>query len=292
VAVQTSAQSVPPQIGALAPDRGVLTSARSALAASKIGWRLASLGLLFVLWWMAAHLWLDRVLPGPWVTLTEVADLLRTGLFYEELAITGYRVLMGFLLGFSIGMVVGSLMGLSRRIEALLELFVLTGVAAPGMFVAMIVLVALGINDRAAIVGIAVISAPSIVVSFWQTTKALDRNLDEMSASFNLTRAQRVRHVILPQLLPPALAATRYGLGYAWKLVVVLELLGLSNGIGYQVNFRFQLFDLRGVIAWTIGFMLFVLLLEYAVIRPFERWLTHWRDNGVKKGPRWLPRTS
>jgi NitT/TauT family transport system permease protein len=250
-------------------------------------YRLAFLVVLFAAWWATAQWWLDRVMPFPGETLARLGELVTDGLFYEELSITTYRVIGGFAMAFLFGIVIGSLMGLSRKVEAFFELAILTGVAAPGLFVAMIVLVAFGINDRAAMFGIAIISAPSITVSFWQATKNLDRQLGEMSQVFQFSRYQRIRHLILPQLLPPGLAATRYGLGFAWKLVVVLELLGLSNGIGFQVNFAFQLFDLRSVIAWTLGFMVFVLLVEYLLIRPLEFRLTHWRDHGIKKEKKW-----
>ena len=262
-------------------------SIRARLSKSFIFYRLAFVAVFFAAWWATAQWWLERVMPFPGETLARMGELVTSEVFYSELAITTYRVMGGFALAFLFGLVVGSLMGLSRKIESFFELAILTGVAAPGLFVAMIVLVAFGINDRAAMIGIAVISAPSITVSFWQATKNLDRQLGEMAQVFQFSRYQRVRHLILPQLLPPALAATRYGLGFAWKLVVVLELLGLSNGIGFQVNFHFQLFDLRSVIAWTLGFMLFVLLVEYLLIRPLEHRLTHWREHGVKKERMW-----
>lgn len=250
-------------------------------------YRIAFLVVLVVAWWATAQWWLTGIIPFPGETMARVVELLTSMLFYEELLVTTYRVLGGFALAFLFGIVIGSLMGLSKKVEAFFELSIITGVAAPGLFVAMIVLVAFGINDRAAMLGIAIISAPSITVSFWQATKNLDRPLGEMATVFQFGRYERVRHLILPQLLPPALAATRYGLGFAWKLVVVLELLGLSSGIGFRVNFHFQLFDLKSVVAWTIGFMLFVLILEYLVIRPIEFRLTHWRDHGVKRSRRW-----
>jgi NitT/TauT family transport system permease protein len=247
--------------------------------ARSFAYRSAFLVALFACWWLTARFWLPNILPYPGETVFATWDVLFQGVFYESLAITTYRVAAGFGLAFLLGLLVGSVMGLSKRFEAFAELGILTGVAAPGMFVAMITLVSFGLNNRAAILGIAIIALPSITVSFWQATKVLDRQLDEMGVVFGFGRLARVRHLILPQLVPPALAATRYGLGYAWKLVVVMELLGLQNGIGYQVNYYYQLFNLRSVLAWTIGFMLFVLATEYAVIRPIEAKCTRWRGN-------------
>ena len=261
---------------------------------SYVGYRLASLVLFIAAWFFSSNTgstalddvpgvaWLPA-LPGPWDVWRDLRELLVSQLYYEELFTTTKRVILGFGLAFLVGIAVGSAMGLSRKWEAFFELFVVTGVASPGLFVAMIVLVALGINEKAAIIGIAIISGPTIIVTFWQASKALDRDLAEMSRAFGYNRSDRIRHLILPQLLPPSLAATRYGLGLAWKLVVLMELLGLSNGVGYQVNFAFQLFNLAGVMAWTIGFLLFVLVVEYLLVRPAEARLSHWRDHSTKR---------
>ncbi|MBM4264880.1 MAG: hypothetical protein FJ145_26080 [Deltaproteobacteria bacterium] len=47
----------------------------------------------------------------------------------------------------------------------------------------------------------------------------------------------KIVDVILPQLVSHILAAIRYGLGLAWKVVVVVEMFGFSNGVGYQMGF-------------------------------------------------------
>ena len=88
---------------------------------------------------------------------------------------------------------------------------------------------------------------------------------------------------MLPQLIGPALAGLRQGLGITWKYVVMIEMIGLNDGVGYQVTRSFELFDLPSVLAWTICFLAFVLCIEYIVIRSAERWLFRWRDKPTGK---------
>ena len=61
-------------------------------------------------------------------------------------------------------------------------------------------------------------------------------------------------------------AATRYGLGLAWKVVVVVEMFGTSNGVGYQVMKSYQVFNMEGVIAWTLTFVVAMIIIEYGII--------------------------
>lgn len=235
--------------------------------------------LVFVLAWWAAAEWWVIVLPTPPESVVDVVELLTSSEYYEQLTQTVRRVAIGFAIGFSLALVLGALMGRFWRAEAALEMPMATAVAFPGIFEVMILLVALGVKDSTAIVGVVLLLLPSVTINFWMATKALDRHLDEFAKVFGFSRVQTIRHVILPQLVPAGLASARYGLGHAWKIAIFMEILGLSNGIGYQVNANYQMFNLPGVVKWTAGFMIFILLVEYGALRPVERWATRWRSN-------------
>jgi NitT/TauT family transport system permease protein len=98
-----------------------------------------------------------------------------------------------------------------------------------------------------------------------------------MAQSFRMSRWRTLRHVILPQLAPYIFAASRSGLALIWKIVLVVELLGRSNGIGFQIQIYFQLFDVRLILAYTFAFILVVQVIEWAALQPLERWATRWR---------------
>jgi len=60
--------------------------------------------------------------------------------------------------------------------------------------------------------------------------------------------------------------------------VLVVELLGRSNGVGFQLNVFFQFFDITGILAYTLVFAAVVLLIEALAMRPLERRLSAWRN--------------
>ena len=86
-----------------------------------------------------------------------------------------------------------------------------------------------------------------------------------------------LRHVVLPQLTPYVFAAARSGLALIWKIVLVVELLGRSSGIGFKLHLFFQLFDVASIFAYTIAFVLVVQLIELALFQPLEKRLIRWR---------------
>ena len=73
------------------------------------------------------------------------------------------------------------------------------------------------------------------------------------------------------------MATTRSGLALIWKIVLVVELLGRSNGVGFQLHLFFQLFDIASIFAYTLAFVLVIQVLEYGLLQPIERRISRWR---------------
>ena len=90
-----------------------------------------------------------------------------------------------------------------------------------------------------------------------------------------------MRHVVLPQLAPFLAAATRSGLSLVWKIVLVVELLGRPNGIGFEINIAFQVFDVALLLAYALPFTALMLLIETLVVQPFERHVSRWRPRAA-----------
>ena len=86
-----------------------------------------------------------------------------------------------------------------------------------------------------------------------------------MAQSFRMSRWRVLRHVTLPQLTPYVFAAARSGVALIWKIVLVVELLGRSNGVGFQIQIYFQLFDVTLILAYTVAFILVVQAIEWTV---------------------------
>lgn len=83
--------------------------------------------------------------------------------------------------------------------------------------------------------------------------------------------------MIWPQLHPFVMAATRSGLALIWKIILLVELLGRSDGMGYQLHLFFQLFDVASLLAYTFAFIAVIQAIEWLVLRPLDRAALRWR---------------
>ena len=227
-------------------------------------------------WWLL-YLIYPRLLPSPMNTVNEALRLLSDGTFFFHMYQSLRRVFVGSVVAMFFSVGVGIYMGTVVMGERFFQPLVVLGLTIPGLMWALIAVMLFGINEWSPYFAVTVTIFPMLVINIWAGVKSLDKELIDMSHVFHFTRWMKITQVILPQLVPNIFAATRYGLGLAWKVVVVVEMFGTSNGVGYQVMKSYQVFNMEGVIAWTLTFVVAMIIIEYGAINLAERRLTAWR---------------
>lgn len=245
--------------------------------------RAGSLVTFLGLWWAVSLFYDPLFFPGPGPVFERVVEILLKENFFGELSRTLLRVLVAFTVALSLAIVVGLVMGLSETGERFFETFVIVGLTMPAVAVTVIMLMVLGMNNVAAVATIVFVITPLMTENVREGAKNVDYRLVEMAEVFNPSRTAVVRSVVLPQLVPYVLAATRFGLGAAWKIVVIAEFFGLGDGIGARINEAFELFSLTGVLAWTLSFVVLMAVIEFTLIKAAERRLTAWRGTDADR---------
>lgn len=232
---------------------------------------------LCLLWSLAANAWPSRAFPGPgqvWqVLLREAAS---GDLFYHLGATLG-RVAAAYVVAMIVGSVIGILLGSYRGADRFFNPWVILFLNIPALVIIVLAYIWFGLNEVAAIGAVAVNKIPNVVVTMREGARALDPSYAEMAAVYRFGPLDRVRHILLPQLQPYLAAASRSGIALIWKIVLVVELLGRSNGVGFQIYLYFQLFDVAAILAYTLAFVAVMLVVELLLVQPVERHATRWR---------------
>lgn len=243
-----------------------------------------SVSIFLLLWELASRFIVSSLLPSVIPVAQLMFDIVVSGEFFSHLLDTLRRVTIGFLLAYGISVPLGIAMGWDERAEYFFDIPILIGISVPGLAVAIVAIIWFGLSELAAYFSVFVLATPMIVFNFWQGTKSIDMDLVRMGESFEVSRLSLVRHVVLPSLLPHLLAAARFGLAISWKIVVIVELLGLTSGIGYMINHQFQLYSIIGVFAWTLNFTLVMMAIEFGILKTIEKRVTRWRDSSGATG--------
>jgi NitT/TauT family transport system permease protein len=237
-----------------------------------------SLLALLALWQVAAMLAANpRLMPAPATVLAKIGADTATGELPWNLAITLLRVAASFVIAMTIGVALGIVMGRVRLADELGQPWLVFFLNLPALVTIVLAYIWIGLVESAAILAVALNKIPNVVVTIREGARALDPGLIEMAQVFQVPRRRRLRDVMLPQLYPYLAGAARSGLALIWKIVLVVELLGRSNGIGFQLGVYFQLFDVAGILAYALSFIVVVQLIEWGVLQPLERRATQWR---------------
>ena len=236
-----------------------------------------SLLTLLLLWQFTAGLAESRVLPPPLAVLEVMLEALASGELLYHLGVTLARVAAAFLLAMAFGVALGIAMGRSKPLDRVLDGWLILFLNLPALVTIILCYVWFGLIEAAAIAAVAINKIPNVVVTVREGARALDPSYLEMARSFRLSRWRILRYVVLPQLVPFVVAAARSGLALIWKIVLVVELLGRSNGVGFQLSVFFGLFDVAAILAYTLAFVAVVQVIELAGLQPLERRVNRWR---------------
>ncbi|MCH2338927.1 ABC transporter permease [Pseudomonas sp. NPDC047963] len=241
-----------------------------------------ALPLLVAVWAFIALTVDTPLLPSP----AEVAHAfwlaVQSGELPHHLLVTLRRVLISFALAMALGALLGVWMGRSRLANAVLDPLLVLFLNLPALVTIILLYVWFGLVEAAAVLAVVINKVPNVAVTVREGARSIDPKLEQMAQVYDFNRWQRVVNVWLPQLFPYLMAATRGGLALIWKIVLVVELLGRSDGVGFQLHMAFQVFDVASILAYSLAFIAVVQLIELALLQPLERHASSWRNAGMQ----------
>jgi ABC-type nitrate/sulfonate/bicarbonate transport system permease component len=240
------------------------------------------LPLAAALWAALAALLETPLLPGPGAVLESLWQALQAGELQQHLGVTLRRVLISFVLAMLLGTLLGLWMGRSALANALFDPLLVLFLNLPALVTIILLYVWFGLVEAAAVLAVVINKVPNVAVTLREGARSLDRRLEQMARVYAFSRWQRLADVWLPQLFPYLMAATRGGLALIWKIVLVVELLGRSDGIGFQLHMAFQVFDVARILAYSLAFIAVVQAIELALLQPLERRASRWRGAGAQ----------
>jgi ABC-type nitrate/sulfonate/bicarbonate transport system permease component len=233
--------------------------------------------LLGIGWQFAAQLLQNPLLPTPLSVLTLMASLWQQGELMTHLLITLQRVLLSFSIAMLLGGMLGCLMGRLRSLNRWLDPVLVLLLNIPALVVIILLYVWFGLVEAAAVAAVVINKLPNVAVTLREGARTFDPELEEMAKAYGFSFRQKLMHLWWPQLFPYFMVATRSGLALIWKIVLVVELLGRSDGIGFQLHLAFQLFDVTRILAFSFAFIVVVQLIEWCILQPLDQYAMRWQ---------------
>ncbi len=195
----------------------------------------------------------EDVVRAFWVSLID-------GTLIEHVAMSYYRILVGWAAGCALAIPLGLLAGRSRAVRTVVEPYIEFFRFIPPIAFITLFLIWFGLGEMSKIL---LIVYTSLFVAFINTLAgAMSVDIEKVRAAqcMGATQRQTFFHVVVPATVPHIVTGVRLALGNAFMTVVAAELVAAQSGVGHLIwNSRlFAQTDFVFVGIITLGLMGFV----------------------------------
>lgn len=197
-----------------------------------------------VLLWFALTVWTGAVsaarFPTPYEFINATKQIVvqgyGNGKLHQHVIQSVILVTSSFLAASSVGVLVGMLMGVSRRIEALINPIFLTLRPIPPLAWIPLAIVWLGLGDSAKVMVIFVAAFVPSLINSYTAVRSIDRPIIEAGAMLGIKPLHYWTEILIPASLPLIFTGLRLSLQASWTTLVAAELIGALLGLGSILN--------------------------------------------------------
>ncbi|MCU1545719.1 MAG: Binding-protein-dependent transport system inner rane component [Homoserinimonas sp.] len=234
--------------------------------------------LAVVLWAAAAWLISDNILPSPFTVFGRMIELVVSGEVFVHFFSSIQKILAGFGLALLFGIPIGFAIGKSQFMAAYFAIPLFTFGNIPGLTYAVFGLVVFGIGAGGPITVSAMVALPFIALNVAEGVRSVDGGLLRMCRAYKRPFGTIVRHVYAPALAAFVFSGVRYGFAMAWKVEALTEVFGAGEGVGFMIKRAYQEFHVGDMLAWTMFFVIVMLLIEQG-LNMLEKRIFAWRKD-------------
>jgi|TARA_B110000263_G_scaffold174906_1_gene152806 sulfonate transport system permease protein len=223
----------------------------------------------------------NRFYASPWEIVT--SDELRKLEFWSEIWTSAQRMLKGFVLGSAAGIGLGVAMGVSRIVRASLESLLSALYTVPKLALIPLFVTLFGFGDLPRIILIAVTVFFFVWIATMSAVIGVDEGYREAAVSFGASNRQLFRHVLFPAALPQVFVGLRIAAGVAVLMLIGVELVLASDGLGALIEKGRTLF-LPELTYVGIAMAALMGLIFSSVIRIIARKVVPWAPEEQTRG--------
>lgn len=231
--------------------------------------RLLSCITVICIWQILTLFFSPLVVPTIKSVIREIGNIISTKELYSMIGITIVRLFIGLLIGGTVGTLIGVLMGKVNLIKNLLEPIIGILQTIPPVSWLVLALVWFGFNGKPAVFIIAITTIPTMAIHVEEGISDISARLMEMAGIFDFSTKKRIRHIILPSIMPYFKTGIRIVLGGGWKIAVMAEVLTTNDGIGGMIKKARLNIEPESIIAWSVIIVLLFYISDYAINKMF-----------------------
>ena len=249
-------------------------------------WRQSAVGMvvpviIIALWQACAMLgWVNaQVLPSPLAVLSKFIEYalplapfdatagsrlawIFSGELLHDTMGSMYRVVVGFLVGAGLALPLGLSMGSSRTMYAWLNPLMQVLRPIPPIAYIPLAILWFGLGNAPAVFLIALGAFFPVLVNTIAGVRQVDGIYIRAARNLGVNRRTMFVRVMLPAAVPYILSGVRIGIGTAFIVVIVSEMIAVNNGLGFRILEAREYFWSDKIIAGMISIGLLGLAID------------------------------
>ncbi|HEK1688582.1 TPA: taurine ABC transporter permease TauC [Pseudomonas putida] len=240
-----------------------------------------TLASLLLVWWLVtATGWVEPLfLPAPGDILAKAWVLLTQGYMdaslWQHLGASLGRIGVALLAATLTAIPVGIAIGYNRVARGILDPLIEFYRPIPPLAYLPLIVIWCGIGELSKVLLIYLAIFAPIAIATATGVRTVDPAKLRAAQSLGASKAQLIRHVILPSALPDILTGIRIGLGVGWSTLVAAELIAATSGLGFMVQSAAQFLVTDVVVLGILLIALIAFALEMS-LRALQRRLVPW----------------
>jgi sulfonate transport system permease protein len=217
-----------------------------------------------------------RILTEPWTVVASAGTLIENGRLQESLLVSGVRAALGLGIGVVVGVVLALIAGLSRIGEAFIDGPVQVKRSIPTLALIPLLILWLGIGEPMKVLTIALATFVPIYIHTHNGLRSIEGRYAELAETLGVTRAEFIRHVVLPGAMPGFLLGLRFAVTSSLLALVVVEVINATSGIGHMITLASNYGQTDIIVVGLVVYALLGVSADTAV-RLIERKALSWR---------------
>jgi NitT/TauT family transport system permease protein len=213
---------------------------------------------------------------GPSQVLTRFTEEWNGGRLKQDMVYSGTNFLIGVGMAIASGVVLGVIIGWYRRLAMICEPFLTALYSTPRVALIPLVLIWFGIGIWSKVFIVFINAFFPVLINTIGGVRAIDRDLLRAARSFCASDRQIFTTVVIPGSVPFILTGVRQAVSLGLIGVVVGEMFGGSEGIGYMVNYGGQTFQTDTVFLGVVIIAFAGIVLTWLAER-LEKHFSRWR---------------
>ncbi|WP_319559205.1 ABC transporter permease [Marispirochaeta sp.] len=211
------------------------------------------------------------LIPRPGQIITAFISLTHQGVLPHHIAMSLKRVFAGFSLTVIFAVPLAMFFYFFRRTSGFLlgTLHFLRN--TPPLAMVPLLILWFGIGEASKLVLIIMASFFPVFLNTLSGLNQVDSQLIEMGDTLELSKVEKILHILLPEALPTILTGMRLSFGYSWRALIGAEMIAASSGLGYMILDAQELARTDIVFIGIISIGFSGLLIDYASLRIIQR---------------------